>query len=182
MKKNIVLSLFVLMSVLCCMEVRAQYAPPVFAIHITSPTGFFYKVGAEVEYRPYMDKALLLSFTQYYRYFPGFQGAFEYRLYFNTHGVAENIVYFKGGTGFADYVSSPSFVSSPDLNKAPGTYYFGGAGVGRHFNFGHFFMELKAGLKFTYVTRPPAQYDQTLFYTIGPGSIPDVHFNFGLQF
>ena len=182
MKKNFVFSLIVLMCVLCRGESQAQYAPPVFAIHVTSPTGFLYKGGLGVEYRIYPDDALLLNFSEYYNYFSGFQGSLEYRLYYNTHSVTENIIYFKAGTGFADYNTSPLYSGKDDMNKAPGTYYFGGAGVGKHFNFNVFFMEITAGLKFSYVTKPPAQYNQVLFYTLGPGSIPDVHFSFGLQF
>ena len=184
MKKNFVTSLFVLMSAFCCKEASAQslyYGMPTFAVHITSPTGFLYKGGVSFEYRIYSENALLLSYTDYWGYYPGYQAALEYRLYFNTKTVAENLIYMKLGTGFADYVSSP-FESGNDLNKAPGTYYFGGAGVGRHFNYGIFFWEVTAGLKFSYVSNPPVLYNERLFYTVGPGSIPDVHFNFGLQF
>lgn len=177
------LSLFVFMSVWCCPETHAQYLPPTFAVHITSPWGFVDKSGVKFEYRIYSENALLLSYTDYYGLFPGFQTALEYRIYYPAKGVVENIIYTKIGTGFADYKTTSLYtVSSTDVNKAPGTYYFGGAGVGKHFNFSHFFFELTAGLKFSYVVKPPAQYNQQLFYSIGPGSIPDINLHFGYQF
>jgi hypothetical protein len=182
MKKNFVLSLLVFLSALCGTGARAQYLPPVFAVHVTAPWAFPYKTGVDVEYRIYSQNALLLNYTAYYNYFPGYQGSLQYRLYFNTPTLTENLVYMKLGTGFADYKTSPLFSKSDDASKAPGTYYFGGAGVGKHFNFSHFFFEVTAGLKFTYVTKPPADYNERLFYSIGPGSIPDVNVNFGLQF
>ena len=181
MIKKLVFSFLLIVAGLGSNKALAQ-KPPAFAIHISSPLGFIYKFGVTAEYRPYYDHGFLLSYTHYFDYYPGYQGAFEYRLYRNGRSsVHENIIYFKAGNGFADFNHAPSFVSSSDKNQAPGSYYFGGAGVGRHFNFGNFFLEVCAGLKYTYVARPPRDYDERLFYSIGPGSIPDVHFNFGLQ-
>jgi len=185
MKKIFFTCLFILLSVLPGTRAGAQsalYGMPTYAFHISSPLGFFYKAGAKFEYRLFPENALLLSYTKYWGYFPGYQGYLEYRIYFNTKTVAENLIYTKLGTGFADYESSALFSNGKDLNKGPGTYYFGGAGVGKHFNYRIFFLEISAGLKFTHVAKPPSQYNERLFYSIGPGSIPEVHLNFGLQF
>jgi len=140
-----------------------------------------YKLGLKAEYRIYSENALLLSYTSYWQYYPGWQAALEYRIYFHTNTLTENLVYCKIGSGFADYERSDLYDTKTSLNRAPGTYYFGGGGVGRHWNYGVFFMELCAGLKFAYVTNPPALYNERIFYTLGPGSFPDVHFNFGIQ-
>ncbi len=181
MRKTYIVCLFLAMTALCCGKAYGQ-KPPAFAIHIASPIALVYKFGVKVEWRPYYDHAFLLSFNQYYKYYPGYQGAFEYRMYFHAHNsVHENIIYFKAGNGFADFKEAPSFAPTPESYSAPGTYYFGGAGIGRHFNFGNFFLDLCAGLKYSYVVNPPKLYDERLFYSIGPGSIPDVHFTFGLQ-
>lgn len=173
------------MSVLCSRKAGAQsmyYGMPTFAAYFSTPTGYFYKFGVKAEYRIYSENALLISYDDYWGYYPGYQAALEYRLYFSTTTATENLIYMKLGNGFADYESSPLFVTGKDLNKAPGTYYFGGAGVGKHFNYKIFFIDIAAGLKFTYVINPPTQYNERMFYTMGPGSIPDVHIHFGFQF
>ena len=64
---------------------------------------------------------------------------------------------------------------------SPGNYFFAGGGVGRHFNFDWFFLEINMGIKYTYVTNPPDVYNEHLFYSFGPGAIPDINGHFGIQ-
>ena len=59
-----------------------------------------------------------------------------------------------------------------------GNYYGAGAGVGRQWRYGHFFMDLNMGFKYV-----ASQFKQaSAFYITGPGSFLDLHFNIGLQF
>ena len=191
MKKKVLLTLFVLFSLFVCTESRAQYLDPHFAIYLTSPLGLLSKGGVKAEYRLNLQHALLLSYTQYWGYFPGYQSALEYRIYFAAHSResnSENFIYGKAGLGYAGYTpnSSNNQVTSIDDNhtndKAPGAYALAGGGIGRHINFGWFFIELNAGLKFAQVTGQPRVYNEHLFYVTGPGSIADFNFHFGIQF
>jgi len=190
MKNKVLLSLFVLFSVLSCTVARAQYLDPRFAIYLTSPIGILSKGGLMAEYRLNQQNALLLGYSQYWGFFPGYQGTFEYRMYFPVRkSNSENFIYAKAGLGYAGYdISQPAYTNISSLgdgrsnDAAPGTYVFGGGGIGRHINFDWFFIELNAGLKFSQVTSAPHLYDERLFYLTGPGSYADFNFHFGVQF
>lgn len=188
MKKKLLISLFVILS---CSAARAQYLDPHYAIYLSSPLGLLSKGGVKVEYRLNLQNALLLSYDQYWGIFPGYQGDFEYRMYFTDRSKmssSENFIYAKAGLGYSGYtannnVSQISMLSDGQNNyDAPGTYVFGGGGVGRHFNFDWFFIDINAGLKFSQVTNPPAVFNEHLFYLSGPGSFVDLNLHFGVQF
>ena len=188
MKKKVLFSLFVLLSVSCSVT-RAQYLDPHYAIHLTSPIGLLSKGGIKVEYRINLQNALLAGYTQYWGFFPGYQGNFEYRKYFAAgRSTSENFIYAKAGVGFADYhyisdyYQHDLFGDEKYNYKAPGTYALAGGGIGRHINFDWFFIELNAGLKFSQVIGRAHVYNERLFYTTGPGSIADFNFHFGVQF
>ena len=189
MKKKVLTCLCFLFSLLACTESRAQYLDPHFAIYFTSPLGVLSKGGLKFEYRLNLQHALLLSYTQYWGFFPGYQSALEYRLYFPSRkSTSENFIYAKGGMGFADYQSKTEYkqvnliCDQRKEDKAPGTYVLAGGGIGRHINIDWFFMEFNAGLKFAQVTGATHVYNERLFYTTGPGSIVDFNFHFGIQF
>ena len=189
MKKKVPFILIILSSLFVCTESRAQYLDPHFAIYLTSPTGILSKGGIKAEYRLNLQHALLLGYTQYWGYFPGYQGNFEYRIYFETRkSNSENFIYAKAGLGYAGYMSKTDynqvtiFGDNRSDDAAPGTYVLGGGGIGRHINFNWFFIELNAGLKFAQVIGQPHVYNEHLFYLSGPGSIADFNFHFGIQF
>ena len=191
MKKKLFISLFIVVSILSGAAARAQYLDPRFAIYLTSPFGILSKGGIKAEYRLNLQNALLLSYNQYWGFFPGYQGAFEYRKYSvkrQKESNTENFIYAKAGVGFADYISRADykqisiFGDNRTDDAAPGTYLFGGGGVGRHYNFDWFFIDINLGLKFTEVTNPPSVYNEHLFYLTGPGSYLDVNLHFGVQF
>ena len=189
MKKKVLFSLFVLLSVLAGTVSRAQYLDPHFGIYFTSPLGLLSKGGVKLEYRVNQTNALLLGYTQYWGFFPGYQGNFEYRMYFPARkSKSENFIYAKGGMGFADYTAQTNYKQVNDFGDekkydlAPGTYVLAGGGIGRHINIDWFFIELNAGLKFAQVIGAPHVYNERLFYLTGPGSIVDFNFHFGVQF
>ncbi len=188
MKKKVLFVLFVLFSMSCSVS-RAQYLDPHYAIYLTSPLGLLSKGGLKVEYRINMQNALLLGYTHYWGFFPGYQGNLEYRKYFPARkSLSENFIYAKAGVGFGDYQYLKDYYQ-PDLFgdekntfKAPGNYVLAGGGIGRHINFDWFFIELNAGLKFAQVVGKTHVYNERLFYTTGPGSIVDFNLHFGVQF
>ena len=191
MKKKVLFALFAFCSLFVCKESHAQYLDPHFAIYFTSPTGLLSKGGVKAEYRLNLQHALLLSYTQYWGYFPGYQGDLEYRAYFAAHSrfsSSENFIYGKAGLGYAGYTPNTTYNQATSIDGnytkggAPGTYVFGGGGIGRHINFNWFFVELNAGLKFAQITGQPHVYNERLFYLTGPGSIADFNFHFGIQF
>ena len=188
MKKKILSGIFILMSLLSYQKADAQYLDPRYALHISNPLGMLTKIGIKAEYRLNLHHAFLGSYTNYSGFFPGYQVAIEYRVYYETRRKADNLIYGKLGGGFADYKSKNSykditiFGDGRTYDAAPGNYFFPGAGVGRHFNFDWFFMEVNCGLKFAIVTKPPEVYNEHIFYLTGPGAIPDINFHFGIQF
>ena len=192
MRKKLSISLFVALSVLFCSPTRAQYIDPHYAIYLTSPLGLLSKGGAKVEYRLNLQNSLSLSYNQYWGYFPGSQGDLEYRMDFTDRSrmsSSENFIYAKAGLGYAGYTASSNGSSQVSIlsdgannYSAPGTYLFGGGGIGRHFNFDWFFIDINAGLKFAQLTNPPSVYNEHLFYLTGPGSFVDLNLHFGVQF
>jgi hypothetical protein len=168
---------------------RPRYEPSYymekgFLIHFTSPLSLFSKAGVMVEYKVGVQRSIMFGYTNYWGYFPGYQGYAVFRQYLNTwrHSRHENFLYVKGGVGHADYKPADWLVESGQTFKAPGDYFFGGAGFGRHFNFGHFFMESVVGLKYTGVPDAIDDYNERIFYVTGPGAIVEASFNFGVQF
>ncbi len=176
--------LLALLSVFCCNRVAAQYLAPKFAIHFTNPLGLGSKGGIYGQYRLNQQNSFLLGYKWYWGFFPGYQATTEYHRYFWSWDKSEAFYYVKAGIGQAGYNPKPYFSGWDDPYKSPDGYIFGGAGAGKRYNFGHFFMEFNVGLKFTQLQqkRPTVDYNYNLFHSLGPGSFVDINFHLGYQF
>lgn len=151
-----------------------------FAFHIYNPLGLFQKAGAKIEYRtPKMG--FLIMGIQYYGNipkYPGTQAGLELRYYLNPMKKNENFIYGKTFGGYQQHVN-PSGDGFLRKREVPSSRYYGlGAGLGRHFNFRHFFIDINTGLKYSFSDEKQAP----AFYLLGPASYLDLHFNLGFQF
>ena len=152
-----------------------------FAFHLSSPLGMVGKIGAKAELR-FGDESILLCGTYYYPTFfvfnfSGPQIAIEYRMYgFGSTGeYGQNYLYGKALGGSQGAIpASDGFFGHEAIKET--SYYGLGGGVGRHLNYGAFFIDINAGLKFAYCPDPPIG-----FYVLGSGAIVDLHLNLGLQ-
>ncbi len=152
------------------------------ALHIYNPLGLFQKAGGKIEYRT-NQMGILLGAIRYYGSmpsYPGTQFGLEWRRYSIQKAAkkSENFFYGRLLAGHQDHMNAKGdgFFA---INEVPeGNYYGAGAGVGRHINYGHFFIDLNAGLK--YVSSNVKQ--EAAFYLSGPASYLDLHFNLGFQF
>ena len=147
---------------------------PHVALHFSSPLGLISKAGIKLEVRAERLSLLFLA-TNYHGIMPGYQFGLEGRWYMAAKKAlrAENFYYIKTVGGHQNRVEP----GSGFISELPDTYYLGaGAGVGRHINFNHFFIEFNGGLKATV-----APISDAFFYITGPGALIDAHFNFGFQ-
>ena len=152
-----------------------------FAIHISSPFGLVNKFGLKAEYRQKNIGYLLFTNVYYGTVFaqPGSQFGAEGRYYFGTRRRVggENFFYGKALGGVQNYVPSGGG-GFFDQQEMLASYYYGvGAGVGRHFNLGAFFMEFNGGVKICV----PSQNQGANYFVFGQGAAIDLHFNFGFQ-
>lgn len=152
-----------------------------FAFHIYNPVAMFQKAGIKLEYR-HQQTGLLLSGIQYYGSwpkYPGTQAALEGRIYKKLQGakVHENFIYSKIIYGYQQHANATGDGFFRRAEVLAGNYYGAGIGVGRHFNYGHFFIDINLGFKYTLSESKQA----TPFYITGPGSYLDLHFNIGFQ-
>lgn len=152
------------------------------AFHIYNPIGLYQKAGGKFEYRA-NQMGLLLCAIQYYGSspsYPGTQLGLEWRRYSapKVESKGENFFYTKFIAGHQNHMNSQGsgFFSVGDIPA--GNYYGAGVGVGRHINYGHFFIDLNGGLKFSLSTVK----QESAFYLSGPASYLDLHFNIGFQF
>ena len=147
------------------------------AFHIYNPIGFVQKTGAKIEYRT-NQMGFLFSAIRYYGSIPSYPGnqfGIEWRRYSvrKEASRSENFFYAKAIAGHQEHVNSQGsgFMSVGEIPA--GNYYGVGAGVGKHINFNHFFIDLNGGLK--YVSSTVKQ--ESTFYISGPASYLDLHFN-----
>lgn len=177
MKKLIVTTVFsvIFLGHIFCKE-------PTIALHVYNPLGLIQKVGGKVEYRA-NRMGFLFGAIRYYGSipsYPGTQFGLEWRKYSIPQPTkkAVNFFYTKLIAGHQEHLEAQGsgFLSVSEIPE--GNYYGAGAGVGRHINFNHFFIDINAGLK--YVASTVKQ--ETAFYITGPASYLDLHFNFGFQF
>lgn len=183
MKKTYFLPyLLVLLSIFCCKEVAAQYLAPKFALHLTNPLSAASKIGLRAQFRLTQENSFLLGYKQYYNFFPGYQITGEFHRYFHSFDHSEAFYYFKGGMGKSIYKPRPYYSGWEDPYSDPGTYVFFGAGAGKRYNFGPFFVEGNIGLKLAQLYEEPDNYNRNLFYSLGPGSLIDFNFHVGYQF
>jgi len=166
----------------CLITANGYGQKPEFALQLSNPLGLFQKVGGKFEYK-LNQTGLLFCATRYYGTlpdYPGTQLGVEWRHYSlpMLNKRSENFFYAKLISGYQEERVSygSSFFSH---NYVPGGYYHGiGAGIGKHINYNHFFIEFNGGLKAVYSTVK----QEAAFYLSGPASVIDLHFNLGYQF
>jgi len=153
------------------------------AIHFSNPVGLISKGGFKLEYRFGIQSAILVDYNRYWGFFPGYKAGLEYHRYYQSFSRHEDFIYGKAGAGYAEY-RPQALYSGWETNYAePGKFLYGGAGVGRRYHFGAFFLEVNLGLKFAQlVDEPKLEYNKSLFYSVGPGSLIDCNLHFGFQF
>jgi hypothetical protein len=172
----------VLLSVLSCGDVAAQYLAPRVSIHLSNPLSLLSKAGVGLEYRLNMTHSVLLGYRWYWGFFPGYQGSVEYHRYYRSFERSEAFVYARVGIGGATYAPKPYFSGWETPYNDPGGYLFAGAGAGKRYNFGPFFIQGKVGLKYGGLLEKKTNINDNLFYTTGPASLVDCSLQFGLQF
>jgi len=152
------------------------------ALHIYNPTNLFQKAGAKVEYRS-DQMGFLVGAIQYYGSIPSYPGTqlgLEVRHYAlsDLNMKKEKFIYARVLAGHQEHMNAKGdgFLSVSEVPE--GNYYGAGAGIGRHFNYGHFFIDINAGLKYVYLDVK----QEVAFYITGPASYLDLHFNVGFQF
>jgi hypothetical protein len=153
----------------------------IFALHISNPLGMYQKAGLKLEYKQ-KQMGLLITGLHYYGVlpkYPGSQIGFEGRYYNQPDSgkMHQNFLYSKIYYGHQRHVnqSGEGFFNRAEVPA--GDYYGAGIGVGRHFNYRHFFIDLNAGFKYTFTEVNQA----TAFFITGPGSYLDLHLNLGLH-
>lgn len=182
-KKSCQVCLLILLSVSCSRQAHAQYIADKVAIHLSSPLGLISKGGFKFEYRLSQQNAVLVDYNRYWGFFPGYNAGIEYHRYYETWGNFENFIYAKAGTGYAEYRPQALYSGWDKDYFEPGKYLYGGGGVGRRYHWGPVFLELNLGLKMAQlIDKPKGDYNQNLFYSIGPGSFIDFNLHFGVQF
>ncbi len=174
--------LLVLMTTFCCTEADAQYLAPRLSVHLSNPLGLVTKGGVKLQYRANNGHSFLAGYRKYWGFFPGFQGAVEYHRYFRTWRRSEGFLYGRVGMGESGYTPKPYFSGWETPYNSPMSYGFAGAGGGRRYNFGHFFIEANVGLKYAWLLDDIKGYNENLFYSLGPASLIDCSFHFGFQF
>ncbi len=152
------------------------------AFHIYNPLGLFQKAGGKIEFRT-NQMGFLLGAIQYYGSLPSYPGT-QFGLEWRHYSIAkpekksENFLYTKLIAGHQEHLDATGdgFFA---VNEVPeGNYYGAGAGIGKHINYGHFFTDFNAGLKFVLSNVK----QESTFYLSGPASYLDLHFNLGFQF
>jgi hypothetical protein len=156
------------------------------AVHASNPIGLLSKYGGGIEFRV-GRMAVLGNYYKYSAIYPGRQISGELEYYLRSRNRHEFYIYAKGLTGDASYNGNQlSFLGyNTDIAFGSETYYGGGAGIGRRFNFGHFFLTLTGGFKYcAFANTIPSveQHMYNVFYYTGPGAYADLHLQFGLQF
>lgn len=160
----------------------AQYLAPRLSVHFSNPLSLLSKGGLKAQYRISQENSFLLGYRWYWGFFPGYQVAAEYHHYFRSFEQSEAFFYGKIGFGNAGYEPKPYFSGWETSYTNPGGYAFAGGGVGKRYNFGHFFIEGNAGLRLVQLVEKVEGYNKNLFYTTGPGSLVDLGINLGFQF
>jgi hypothetical protein len=172
--------MLIIISLCTAQMLHAQNIDRSLAFHFSNPLGIASKFRIKAEYRLDVQNAFLVSYTKYWGNFPGYGAGAEYRSYWQTLTDHENYVYVKGGLGNVRYRPF-SVIKDESFYYPPGNYFYGGAGIGRHWNFNHFFIDCNLGAKFTGVTASEGNYNEVLFYLTGPGSVLDLNFHLGYQ-
>lgn len=179
------LTLLLIMQLCLATAGTGQYLPPRLAIHLSNPLSYASKFGVKLQYRLNIRHSVLVGYRSYYNFFPGYQGSIEYHGYYRSWERSEAFFYGKFGVGNSSYSPKSYYTGWDAKYAAPAGYGFLGAGLGKRWNFGHFFIEGNVGLKYTELLEPAEPenpINRNLFYTTGPGSLVDCGVTFGLQF
>jgi hypothetical protein len=169
--RDIFLALFLIF----CLGVKAQYNG--YTIYINQPIGLASKVRISIEKDVSSNYSLLLNYTNFYGLVGGEQSYLELRRYYYEPKKNDFFVYSKMGAG-----------NSFQTNTVYGIF---GLGFGEKFYFDkyqRFSFVCIQGFKFCPNIIGDEDPDTApgglrgLFYVIGPGSLIDLHFNFGYRF
>lgn len=156
---------------------------PTYVIHLSNPIGLLNKVGGKFEMKT-DHMGFLISANKYFDlivpHYPGVQMGLEWRSYsVKSLNTKKETFYYSKLIGGHQYFRQQSGDGFSNIKEVPESYYYGlGVGIGKHYNFNHFFLEINGGIKgvLSTVKQEPA------FYITGPGSFIDLHLNFGYQF
>jgi hypothetical protein len=161
---TVVLSIFLFVPAVIAKE-------PKFGTYLSSPLGLLSKGRAKVEYCIDSNNALLASYARYWGTYPGYLAGIEYHRYSPSTKASKNYLLAKAGYGALYWADG----KSPIFEAC----YFG-IGIGRQWNFSHFFWDLSGGFKATITNG--IRNGNELFYFPGPGSIVDLNLHFGFRF
>ena len=162
------------------------------ALNLTNPVGLISKGGAALEQRSGRNSQLV-SYTKYWGVYAGTQYGYELQ-HFLIPGYRsrfygkprEFFLYVKGFVGDASYDSKKLAVIGDNSKIFIGPNAYAGVvgGFGKRYNYNHFFISWKLGLKYSLLIDNPPTEDKNLyrlFFATGPGSIVDLNFHFGIQ-
>jgi len=161
--------------------------PYSIAFHFSNPLGILSKYGGGLEYR-FHGTSVLYDYYKYNAVFPGIQQTVQLQFFLRSRTRHELFLYVKGVAGDASYDGSQlGFLNYNTTIILPDQSYFGGGGgIGKRFNFNHLFLVLSGGFKVCVPTSSDFDTDQKnlykLFYETGPGAVLDLHLQFGFQF
>jgi len=159
---------------------KSNAQKPNFAIHIYNPLAMFQKAGVKLEYRN-KKMGFLITGIQYYGSlpkYPGTQLGIETRYYSNLLNKNEKFIYGKVYGGYQQQVNASGSGFFNQSEVSAGNYYGVGGGIGKHFNFRYFFIDINTGLKISFSDVK----QKDAFFITGPASYLDLHFNLGFQF
>ncbi len=168
-----------------------------FAIGITNPLSALTKYGAQIEERN-GNLSYVYSYTRYTGAYPGLQMSGELQFYLRTKKRHQYYLYFKGLAGDAGFDSRKLAIYGDHSNLLLGgydenlkyiigsgeSYVGGGAGFGRRYNFGAFFVRWNFGAKACAIVgedNKDIKNVYRLMFAAGPASILELNFHFGLQ-
>jgi hypothetical protein len=168
-----------LVSFLITSNIYSQESESINKIHFSNPIALYNKIGVKFEHRKNQTSYLVFA-TQYFNTippYPGTQLGLELRRYLKNKPSlkSEIFLYSKLIGGHQNYRSGTgsSFLAVKEVPE--GNYYGLGFGVGRHMQYKKLFIEISTGFKGVLSTVE----QENPFYITGPGSIFDLHFNFG---
>ena len=157
------------------------------AVQVTNPLSLGSKGGGFLEYRNHQVSEVV-GYTKYWDAYAGTQYSYQIMKFFRSRRKPhEYFLYFKGVMGDALYSSKKlaMFGDASDILIGPVTYFGGGLGVGRRYNYNTFFFSWNLGAKYCTIVDDLSADDKRLFrlfYAAGPGSMLEFNLRFGIQF
>lgn len=188
MNKNFLLSILLLF--ISAPQVRGfdYYEPRKkyhFGVTVSNPLGLITKGGGGLEVRT-GQVAYMFSYTKYWGAYAGRALTYETIRYIRTRKRDEYYLYAKIGMGIGTFDSKKLKVYG-DVSDIviPNVAYSGaGAGFGKRYNRGIFFIRWNFGFKYYPIDFLPDKEKKMfrLFYATGPGSILEYNVRMGIQF